>query len=110
MLRVLDLSGRVAVVIGGTSGLGRAIAFGLAEAGADVVPTGRRLELAREACEEVERRGRRSLPLPVDVLDRNSIDALRDRVFEHFGQIDILVNAAGRIARKPTMSLSETEW
>ena len=110
MLKTLDLSGRVAVVIGGTSGLGRAIALGLAEAGADVVPTGRREELVRETCAQVERIGRRSLPVPVDVLDRGSIDALRDRVLEHFGQIDILVNAAGRIARKPTLDVSESEW
>src|SRR5215469_15237164 len=100
MLKTLDLSGRVAVVIGGTSGLGSAIALGLAEAGADVVPTGRRDELVRDACAQIERLGRRSVPVPVDVLDRGSIDALRDGVLDHFGQIDILVNAAGRIARK----------
>ncbi|MBZ5575565.1 MAG: glucose 1-dehydrogenase [Acidobacteriia bacterium] len=110
MLKSLDLSGRVAVVIGGTSGLGRAIALGLAEAGADVAPTGRREALAQEACEQVERLGRRSLAAPVDVLDRQSIDALRDRVLEHFGRVDILVNAAGRIARKPTLEVSEAEW
>ena len=110
MLKSLDLSGRVAVVIGGTSGLGRAIALGLAEAGADVAPTGRREALVQEASDQVERLGRRSLAAPVDVLDRQSIDALRDRVLDRFGQIDILVNAAGRIARKPTLELSEAEW
>lgn len=110
MLKSLDLSGRVAVVIGGTSGLGRAIALGLAEAGADVVATGRREALAQEACGQIERLGRRSLALAVDVLDRSSIDALRDRVVDHFGRVDILLNAAGRIARKPTLSVTEEEW
>ncbi len=110
MLKSLDLTGRVAVVIGGTSGLGHAIALGLAEAGADVVPTGRREALARQACGEIERAGRRSLALTVDVADRDSVNLLRDRVLEHFGQIEILVNAAGRIARKPTLAVSEDEW
>ena len=110
MLKSLDLTGRVAVVIGGTSGLGRAIALGLAEAGADVVPTGRREALAKEACAEVERMGRRTLAAPVDVLQRASIDALRDRVLEAFGRLDILVNAAARIARKPTIAVTEDEW
>lgn len=110
MLKSLDLAGRVAVVIGGTSGLGRAIALGLADAGADVVPTGRREALVQEACDQIERAGRRSLAVPADVLDRPSIDAFRDRVLQHFRRVDILVNAAGRIARKPTVEVSETEW
>ena len=76
MLNSLDLTGRVAVVIGGTSGLGHAIALGLADAGADVVPTGRREGLVREACAQVEKAGRRSLAVPVDVVDRHSVDEL----------------------------------
>ena len=110
MLKSLDLAGRVAVVIGGTSGLGRAMALGLAEAGADVVASGRREALVQEVCRLVERTGRRSLAVAVDVLDRASVDALRDRVIEELGGIDILMNAAGRIARKPTVELSEAEW
>ena len=110
MLNSLDLTGRVAVVIGGTSGLGRAIAIGLAEAGADVVPTGRRQALADETCDAVERIGRRTLRATLDVLYRFSIDEFRDKVIEHFGHIDILVNAAGIIARKPTIDLAESEW
>ena len=70
----LDLTGRVAVVVGGTSGLGRALAIGLARAGADVVATGRREELVREACAEIEGLGRRSLAVPADVRSRESID------------------------------------
>jgi NAD(P)-dependent dehydrogenase (short-subunit alcohol dehydrogenase family) len=110
MLKSLDLAGRVAVVVGGTSGLGRAIALGFAEAGADVVPSGRREALVQEACEQVKQAGRRSLAVPVDVLDRASVDALRDRVLDELGGVDILVNAAGRIGRKPTLELSEQEW
>jgi len=110
MLKSLDLTGRVAVVVGGTSGLGHAIALGFAEAGADVVPTGRREALAQEACDQIERAGRRSLPVTVDVLDRASVDELRERVVDQFGRVDILVNAAGRIARKPTLTITEEEW
>ncbi|MEO7145136.1 MAG: glucose 1-dehydrogenase [Bryobacteraceae bacterium] len=110
MLRSLDLTGRVAVVVGGTSGLGRVIALGLAEAGADVVPTGRRVELVRAVAAEVEKLGRRTLAEPADVMDRATLDRLRDKVLEKFGQIDVLVNAAGRIARKPTKDYPEREW
>jgi NAD(P)-dependent dehydrogenase (short-subunit alcohol dehydrogenase family) len=110
MPKALDLTGRVAVVIGGTSGLGRAIALGLAEAGADVIPTGRRAELARSACEQIERLGRRSLPTTVDVLDANSVMALRDQILEHFEHVDSLVYAAGTVSRKPTVQVTETEW
>src|SRR5436190_10174777 len=91
-----DLTGRVAVVIGGTSGLGRAIALGLAESGASVVPTGRRQELAEEVSSAVRALGRDTLSVSVDVAKRESIDALRDAVLKQFGQIDILVNAAGK--------------
>ena len=91
----LDLTGRTAVVIGATSGLGKAIALGLADAGADVVPTGRRRELAAEAAREVEARGRRSLVIAADVSDTRSIQELADTVVERFGKVDILVNNAG---------------
>jgi len=110
MLRTLELNGRVAVVIGGTSGLGRAIALGLAEAGADVVATGRRQELVREVGAEIERLGRRSAPIPVDVLERRSVDELRTKVLAEFGDVHILVNAAGRTGRVPTAEVSESEW
>lgn len=106
----LDLSGRVAVVVGGTSGLGRAIAIGLAEAGADVVATGRREALAREVCDEIEALGRRSLAVSADVRSRESIDALRDRVLEEFGRAHILVYAAGTVARKATIKVTEDDW
>jgi len=110
MLSGLDLSGRVAVVVGGTSGIGRAIALGLADAGADVVPTGRRQALVDEACRQVEHAGRRTLRSPVDVLDGNALEILRDQTVKAFGHVDVLVNAAGAILRKPTMELTEQEW
>jgi len=106
----MDLSDRVAVVIGGTSGLGRAIALGLAEAGADVVASGRRQELVGEVSAQISAVGRKTLSHAVNVSDRKSIDALRDVVVERFGRVDVLVNAAGRIKRTPAKELSEQEW
>lgn len=106
----LDLTGRTAVVIGATSGIGRAIAIGLAEAGADVVPTGRREKLAREAAEEIVGRGRQSLAMTADVSNEDSLQALADAAIRKFGKVDILVNAAGRTARRPTLEVSDAEW
>jgi len=108
--KALDLSGRVAVVIGGTSGLGYAIALGLAEAGADVVASGRRTELIEKAAAEIQKRGRRALVHPVDVTSRSSIDRLRDAVLAEFGHVHVLVNSAGITLRKPTVELTEEEW
>jgi NAD(P)-dependent dehydrogenase (short-subunit alcohol dehydrogenase family) len=107
---LLDLTGRVAVVVGGTSGLGRSIAIGLAQAGADVVPTGRRSAHVAEVCRLIEAEGRATLQQPVDIAYRASIDDLCRAVLERFGRIDILVNAAGRTLKKPTMEISEVEW
>ncbi len=106
----MDLRGRTAVVIGGTSGLGRAIAFGLAGAGASVVPTGRRVNQIEEVCAAIESGGARSFRHPVDVASRESIDRLRDAVIREFGGVDILVNAAGTTFRKPTKDVAEAEW
>jgi NAD(P)-dependent dehydrogenase (short-subunit alcohol dehydrogenase family) len=106
----MDLSDRVAVVIGGTSGLGRTIALGLADAGADVVSSGRRQELVEEVSVRIRAIGRDTVSQSVNVSDRKSIDALRDAVVERFGRVDVLVNAAGRIKRTPTKDLSEQEW
>src|SRR5262249_37375649 len=98
---LFDLSGRVAVVIGGTTGLGYAITLGLAEAGADVAPSSRRLEQVEKTAIEVEARGRRSLRVPSDVLDRASLHALHDAVLAQFGRVDILINAAGVTHNSP---------
>src|SRR2546430_8122231 len=92
----LDLTGKTAVVIGGTSGIGRAIAHGLAEAGADVVATSRRNEQVDAAAKEIEQRGRRALRITSDVSDRSSLDHLLKHSISSFGKVDILVNSAGR--------------
>jgi NAD(P)-dependent dehydrogenase (short-subunit alcohol dehydrogenase family) len=105
-----DLTGRVAVVIGGTSGIGRSMALGFAEAGADVVATGRREANVAEVAAQIEAEGRRSLVQTVDVADRASVDALRDAVMAKFGRVDVLLNVAGRIKRTPTQTVSEEEW
>jgi NAD(P)-dependent dehydrogenase (short-subunit alcohol dehydrogenase family) len=105
-----DLSGKVAVVIGGTSGIGRAIAHGLAEAGADVVPTSRRTEQVRMAAREIEQRGRRTLEVASDVTDRASLARALDLCLAAFGKVDILVNSAGKTRRLATVDLSEADW
>ena len=106
----LDLTGRTAVVVGGTSGIGHVIARGLAEAGADVVPTSRRAELVEETAAEIEALGRRSLRVTSDVTDRQSLEALLAAAIEAFGKVDIMVNCAGRTRRTPTLEVSEEEW
>jgi len=107
---LFDLSGRVAVVVGGTSGIGRAIALGLADAGADVVATGRRHDLVKQVSAEIVGRGRRSLTISADVSDVNSLTALRDACVRELGGIDILVAAAGVIKRVPTLEMAEADW
>lgn len=106
----LDLTSRTAVVIGGTSGIGLALAQGLAHAGADVVPTGRRTELVQSAADAVKKLGRRSLSVICDVTRRDSIEALLDATSAEFGAVDILVNCAGTIQRSPVLDVSEKEW
>ena len=106
----LDLTGKVAVVIGGTSGIGRALAHGLADAGADVVPTSRRAEQVDSAAKEIEERGRRTLRITSDVADRASLEQLRDKSIDSLGKVDILVNCAGRTKRAPTIGFPEIEW
>ena len=106
----LDLSGRTAVVVGGTTGIGRALTLGLAQAGADVVPTSRRKDVVDEAAALVEAEGRRTLRLTTDVADEASITYLLAAAIEAFGKVDILVNCAGRTKRTPTLDLSDEEW
>jgi NAD(P)-dependent dehydrogenase (short-subunit alcohol dehydrogenase family) len=110
MPNCLDLTDRVAVVIGASSGLGRAIATGLAHHGADVIPTGRRLPRVESACREIEAAGRRTLCRVCDATDRRSLDLLRDAALEAFGHVDILVNAAGYTVKQPTAAMPEVAW
>lgn len=110
MKNILDLSGRVAVVVGGTSGLGRAIAIGLAQAGADVVSSGRRAELVDSVAKEIEAAGRKTLRQAMDIGDRGSLSALSAAVVKELGSVDILVNAAGRTFKKPSKDITDGEW
>jgi NAD(P)-dependent dehydrogenase (short-subunit alcohol dehydrogenase family) len=105
-----DLAGRTAVVVGGTSGIGRTLALGLAEAGADVVATGRRADRLAEVAAGIEARGRRTLRQTCDVGDRASLESLRDAALGAFGKVDILLNCAGKTKRTPTVDVSEAEW
>jgi len=106
----LELDGKVAVVIGGTSGIGLAIARGMAEAGADVVATSRRMDLVEAAAAEIEQRGRRSIRVSSDVSDRASLQNVLDESIRTIGKVDILVNSAGRTKRAPTLDFSEEDW
>jgi NAD(P)-dependent dehydrogenase (short-subunit alcohol dehydrogenase family) len=107
---LFDLAGKTAAVIGGTSGIGLAMAIGLAEAGADVVASSRRQEQVDEAASQIESKGRRSLRLTSDVGDRASLQRLCDETVKAFGKVDILINAAGKIKRAPTVDFPEDLW
>lgn len=108
--QLFNLEGKVAVVTGGTSGIGRALSIGLAEAGADVVATARRAQQLDETAQLIEARGRRTLRIASDVCDRNSLEHLLGATLDQFGKVDILINCAGRIMRAPTMTLREQDW
>lgn len=107
---LLDLAGKTAVVIGGTSGIGLALSTGLAKAGADVVPTGRRLEQVKAAVGTVEQLGRRSLAQTCDVRDNSSIEKLLQAVSTTLGSVQILVNCAGWTKRMPTLDFPDADW
>lgn len=106
----LSLTQKTAVVIGGTSGIGLALAIGLAQAGANVVPTGRHTESVHSASEEIRTLGQRSLAFTVDVTDGASIEALLAAACAEFGRVEILVNSAGQIKRGATLDFSVAEW
>ena len=107
---LFSLEGRVAVVIGGTSGIGRAIALALADAGADVAASARRPNLVESVAGEIEGRGRRTLRMSADVSDRASLVALRDACLARFGRLDILVSAAAVTKRIASMAMTDADW
>jgi len=107
---LIDLAGKSAVVTGGTSGIGRALSLGLADAGADVIASARRQQQVEETAAEIEARGRQTLRLASDVCDRGSLEHLLDAALDRFGKVDILINCAGRIKRTPTLTQPEEEW
>jgi NAD(P)-dependent dehydrogenase (short-subunit alcohol dehydrogenase family) len=105
-----DLRNKSAVVIGGTSGIGRVLALGLAAAGADVAASSRRKEQVEFVAAEIEALGRRTVRRSSDVCARGSLEDLREAVLEKFGKVDILVNCAGKIKRAATLDFPEQEW
>jgi NAD(P)-dependent dehydrogenase (short-subunit alcohol dehydrogenase family) len=107
---IFNLEDKTAVVIGGTSGIGRVLSLGLADAGADVIASARRQEQVDETAAEIERRGRRTLRLCSDVRNRTSLEALAAASLNAFGRVDILINCAGKIKRTPTLTMPEEEW
>jgi NAD(P)-dependent dehydrogenase (short-subunit alcohol dehydrogenase family) len=109
-MKLFDLTGRTAVVVGGTSGIGRTLALGLAEAGADVVASGRRIELVKDVAAEIQKRGRRTLSIAADVSEIASLDRLRDECLEAFGKVDILLAVAGMTKKSPTLEMDEADW
>ena len=109
-MQLFELAGRVAVVVGGTSGIGRAIALGLADAGADVVVTGRRESLVGEVAGEIEQRGRRSLRLAADVNDTVALERVKQACVDTFDRLDVMVYAAGTTKRVPTLEMSAEDW
>ena len=108
--QLFSLEGKVAVVTGGTSGIGRALSLGLADAGAEVIATARRKEQVDDTANEIEARGRKTLRMASDVGDRGTLETLLAAVLERFNKVDILVNCAGMIKRTPTLDLPEAEW
>ncbi len=110
MTQLLSLEGKTAIITGGTSGIGRALSLGFADAGADVIATARRQQQVDETAGEIEARGRQTLRLTSDVCDRASLEALLAAVLGRFGKVDILVNCAGKIKRSPTLTVPEEEW
>src|ERR1019366_10387981 len=107
---ILSLEGKIAVVTGGTSGIGRALSLGLADAGANVVASARRQQQVDETAAAIEERGRQTVRLASDVCDRASLEALLAATVEKIGKVDILINCAGRIKRTPTLTMPEEEW
>ena len=107
---IFSLEGKTAVVIGGTSGIGRTLSLGLADAGADVIASSRRREQVDETAAEIERRRRQTLRLCSDVRNRASLEELLAASLQRFTKVDILINCAGIIKRMPTLNMPEEEW
>ncbi len=106
----LVLAGMKAVVVGGTSGIGRAISLGLARAGADVAATSRSQEAVETTADEIAALGASALRMASDVSDRGSLLRLREHVLAEFGTVDILINSAGMTKRVPTLDVDEALW
>jgi NAD(P)-dependent dehydrogenase (short-subunit alcohol dehydrogenase family) len=107
---LLSLEGRVAVVIGGTSGIGKTLSLGLAQAGAQVIASSRRAAEVEATAAALEACGKKTLRRTSDVLDRASLEGLRAAVLERFGRVDILINCAGRTQKKAFLEVTDAEF
>jgi NAD(P)-dependent dehydrogenase (short-subunit alcohol dehydrogenase family) len=106
----VTVAGKRAVVIGGTSGIGRAIALGFAAEGADVIATSRDEKRVADVTEEIRDRGAETTEITCDVAERESVERLCEEVIATFGGVDVLVNSFGGAARQSVLDLSEAEW
>lgn len=109
-LKRFDLSGRRAVVTGASEGIGRELALGLAEAGADVILCSRREAKLREVKSEIENKGRRAEIFALDICKLSQIEDLKTFILKHCGRVEILVNNAGYAITKPAWLVTEEEW
>ena len=107
---LFSLNGKTIVVVGGTTGIGRALALGLADAGGDVIASARRSQQVDQVSAEIEAKGRKTLRVLSDVRDRDSLVALREAVMQAFGKVDVLVNCAGITKKGPTVDFPEQNW
>ena len=110
MSDLFDLTGKVAIVAGGAGGIGRALAVGLAGAGADVIVADRRLDNLEEVADKIRALGRQWLAVTVDITQEQSVKQMVDSVLKEFPRIDILVNAAGMIIRKTGEEMPIDDW
>jgi NAD(P)-dependent dehydrogenase (short-subunit alcohol dehydrogenase family) len=110
MSNLFDLSGKIALVVGGHGGIGKAIALGLADAGADVIVTSRNIEALKDVVEEIKAKGKKSMAVAVDIINEKPVRDMVNKITEAFGRIDILVNAAGLAIRKPADTFPIDEW
>jgi NAD(P)-dependent dehydrogenase (short-subunit alcohol dehydrogenase family) len=110
MNKLFDLDGKVALVVGGHGGIGKAVALGFADAGADVAVASRNLEALNNTVKEIEVKGRKSLAVTVDIVDEKQVNDMVGKIIKTFARIDILVNAAGLAIRKPADSFPIDEW
>jgi len=110
MNKIFDLSGKVALVVGGHGGIGKAIALGFTDAGADVAVASRDIEALNGVVKQIVAKKKKSLAVTVDITDEKQVNAMVDKVVKAFGRIDILVNAAGLAIRKPADTFPIDEW
>ena len=107
---MFDLKGRVVVVSGASSGLGRQMALGLADQGADLAITARRIERLEVLAEEIRAKGVRCLPLQCDVTDSEQVNETAKKVVEEYGKVDILYNVAGAAKNAGVLEMTNEEW